>query len=63
MRMLRAIEKATRQTLEPMQPPTREAIAGRRVAQFKQQISEILAAQELDFFYQVIGEIEQERCV
>ena len=35
MRMLRAIEKATRQTLEPMQPPTREAIAGRRVAQFK----------------------------
>ena len=61
MRMLRAIEKATRQTLEPMQPPTREAIAGRRVAQFKQQISEILAAQELDFFYQVIGEIEQEQ--
>jgi len=61
MRMLRAIEKATRQTLEPMQPPSREAIAGRRVAQFKQQISEILAAQELDFFYQVIGEIEQEQ--
>lgn len=61
MRMLRAIEKATRQTLEPMQPPTREAIAGRRLAQFKQQISEILSAQDLDFFYQVIGEIEEEQ--
>jgi ATP-dependent RNA helicase DeaD len=61
MRMLRAIEKATRQTLEPMQPPTREAIAGKRVAQFKQQVSEIMTAQDLDFFYQVIGEIEQEQ--
>ncbi|MCC6135738.1 MAG: DEAD/DEAH box helicase [Candidatus Contendobacter sp.] len=62
MRMLRAIEKATRQTLEPMQPPTRAAIADRRLTQFKQQISEILAGQQdLDFFYQVIGEIEQEQ--
>ncbi len=61
VRMMRAIEKATRQPIERMQLPTQEAITGHRLAQFKQQVGEILNAQDLDFFQQVVSEIEQEQ--
>ena len=61
LRMLRAIEKATRQPIERMQLPTQETITGHRLAQFKQQVGEIFAAQQLDFFQQVVAEIEREQ--
>ena len=57
MRMLRGIERATNQPIEPMQPPTREAIAGKRVAQFKQQIVDTLASDDLGFFRQIVSEL------
>ena len=60
MRMLRSIERATNQAIEPMQPPTREAIAGKRVAQFKQQIVDSLANDDLGFFRQIVGELAAE---
>ncbi len=61
MRMLRVIEKATRQPITPMQPPSQAAIAGHRLTRFKQKILDTLAAQELSFFHEVIGQIEQEQ--
>ncbi len=61
MRMLRVIEKATRQPITPMQPPSQAAIAGHRLNRFKQKILDTLAAQELSFFQEVVGQIEQEQ--
>lgn len=61
LRMLRTIEKATRQPIERMQLPTREAITGHRLAQFKQQIGEILESQDIGFFQEVVAEIEREQ--
>ncbi len=59
-RMLRAIENATRQPITPMQLPTHEDIAGRRVAQFKQTITDAIESQELGFFEEVIASYQQE---
>ena len=53
-RMLRAIEKATRQPIEPMGLPSREAITDRRVTQFRQQLGEALAGEELGFFRELV---------
>lgn len=61
LRMLRVIEKATRQPIERMQLPTQEAITGHRLAQFKQQIGEILNTQDLSFFHQLVAEIERDQ--
>lgn len=63
MRMLRVIEKATRQPIIPMQPPTQAAIAGHRLNRFKQKILATLAEQKLDFFREVVGQLEQEQDV
>ncbi|MBU0750748.1 MAG: DEAD/DEAH box helicase [Gammaproteobacteria bacterium] len=60
MRMLKAIEHATRQKIEPIQLPTRGEVAERRVAQFKQQIMDVLAEENLDFFYEVVRRMESE---
>ncbi|MBI5040255.1 MAG: DEAD/DEAH box helicase [Gammaproteobacteria bacterium] len=62
-RMLRAIEQATRQPIEPMNLPTHEDIADRRVAQFKQTLSETLEAQDLAFFENVVESYQQEHNV
>jgi ATP-dependent RNA helicase DeaD len=60
MRMLKAIERATRQPIEPVQLPTRGEVAERRVAQFKQQIMDVLAEENLDFFFEVVRRMESE---
>ncbi|WP_341676746.1 DEAD/DEAH box helicase [Niveibacterium sp. SC-1] len=60
-RMLRAIERATRQPIEPISLPTRADLAGRRVAQFKQQVIDILEGENLEFFVDLVGQIEQEQ--
>ena len=61
MRMLRAIEKATRQPIEAMHLPSGEAVTDRRVAQFKQQIIDVIESEDLGFLHQVIGQIENEQ--
>jgi ATP-dependent RNA helicase DeaD len=61
LRMLRTIEKATRQPVERMPLPTQETITGHRLAQFKQQVGEVLTSQDLEFFQQIVAEIEQEQ--
>jgi ATP-dependent RNA helicase DeaD len=60
VRMLRAIERATRQPIEPMRAPSLNAIAGRRVVQFKQAVVENLGLEDLDFFETLVREIAEE---
>ena len=60
MRMLKAIERATRQPIEPIALPTQGEVATRRVAQFRQQILDVLGSENLDFFYDVTRRMESE---
>lgn len=60
MRMLKAIERATRQPIEAIQMPTRGEVAERRVTQFKQQILDVLSEENLDFFFEVVRRMESE---
>lgn len=60
MRMLKSIEKGTRQPLEHMQLPSAATVTDRRIALFKQQIIETLETEKLDFFYDVIDQMVQE---
>ncbi len=60
-RMLNAIEKATRQPIEPMQLPSQADIADRRIAQFKQRITETIESEELFFFEELIRSYQREQ--
>ncbi|WP_126444792.1 DEAD/DEAH box helicase [Sulfuricystis multivorans] len=60
MRMLKTIERATRQPIEPVALPTRGEVAERRVQQFRQQVLDTLAEENLDFFYDVVRRMENE---
>jgi ATP-dependent RNA helicase DeaD len=62
-RMLRAIEKATRQPITPMQLPSHDDIVDRRITQFKQTISKTLEAEELGFFEDLVTGYQQEHNV
>ncbi len=59
-RMLRAIEKATRKPIELMELPSTEVINDKRVARFKQKISDTLAEHDLHFFQQLLEQYENE---
>ncbi len=60
MRMLRAIERATGKTIEPMRMPSTSTINEQRVKRFKQSITDLFADKELDFFKHIIEELQQE---
>ncbi|HTY02798.1 MAG TPA: DEAD/DEAH box helicase [Rhodocyclaceae bacterium] len=60
-RMLKVIEQATRQKIEPISLPTADEVAEKRVAQFQQQILETLGNENLDFFYDIIRRMEGEQ--
>src|SRR5690606_14380828 len=57
-RMLKTIERATRQKIEALPLPSREAIADRRIAQFREQVEEVLQSDDLDFFRDVVASME-----
>ncbi len=59
-RMLRAIERATRQKIEPLKLPTREQVAGHRINQFKNKISQILENEKLESFQKILESYQQE---
>jgi ATP-dependent RNA helicase DeaD len=59
-RMLYAIEKATRQKIEPMQLPTRSEIVNHRTDQFKKQLDEVRHTEKLGFFRELIQEYQTE---
>jgi ATP-dependent RNA helicase DeaD len=62
-RMLGAIEKATRQKIEPLELPSTEMVNNKRIAAFKQSISDTLAAGELDFMQSLVEQYQQEHDV
>ncbi len=59
-RLLHSIEKATRQRISPMDLPTGKEVSGKRIAQFKQVLSDTLANQDLSFFYNILSEYSEE---
>jgi ATP-dependent RNA helicase DeaD len=58
--MLNAIEQATKQKIELLKMPSTEDINDRRVAQFKQKITDTLANEDLGIFPRVIEQYVQE---
>jgi ATP-dependent RNA helicase DeaD len=61
--MLRIIERATRQPIEQMQLPSVADVNQRRVARFKQRITDALADEQTIRYRQVIEEYEREHNV
>ena len=61
--MLGAIERATRQKLEPMQLPSVEIVNERRVAKFLDRIGEALASDKAPIFRELVERYEQEHNV
>jgi ATP-dependent RNA helicase DeaD len=58
--LLKAIERATRQPVAPLTLPTVKAVNDVRIAKFKDQITDMLAAGGLDVFRNLIEEYERE---
>ena len=52
--MLYAIEKATRKRIELMELPSTEIINDKRIAKFKQRITDTIAAEDLEFYTRLI---------
>jgi ATP-dependent RNA helicase DeaD len=61
--LLKAIERATRQPVAPLTLPTIKAVNEVRIAKFKDQIGEALAAGGLEMFRQLIEDYEREQNV
>lgn len=62
-RMLGAIERATRQKIEPLQLPTVEMVNNKRIAEFKQNISDNLATGELGYLQRLIEDFSRDHDV
>jgi len=54
-RLLASIERATRQSLSPMEMPSVEDINATRLSRFDDAITEALSAERIDFFRQVVA--------
>jgi len=61
--MLSAIEKATRQKIEQMVLPSTETVNNKRIADFKQKITDTLAVGELGFMQGLVEQYRQEHDV
>jgi len=59
-RMLRAIERATRQPIERMRLPTRRDIADRRIEQFKQRLGTTIKEQGLSALRDIVDSFQAE---
>lgn len=61
--LLRAIERATGQTITAMHLPSIEDVADRRMSQFKDQLTEVLNGQDLSVFESLIADYQRENDV
>lgn len=61
-RMLKIIEKATRQPIEAMELPTADVISAKRVNAFKEKIKSVLSYGELDKFKELVQSMVAEGC-
>ncbi len=62
-RMLGAIERATRHKIERLELPSTEVVNNKRIADFKQKISDTLALGELDFMKGLLVQYQHEHDV
>jgi ATP-dependent RNA helicase DeaD len=62
-RMLAAIERATRQKITRLELPTTETVNNKRIADFKQKISDTLAAGEITFMQNLVEQYRDEHDV
>lgn len=53
-KMLKTIERATRQPIEAMELPTAEVISAKRVAAFKEKVKSVISCGELDKFKELV---------
>ncbi|KIH76060.1 ATP-dependent RNA helicase CsdA [Geoalkalibacter ferrihydriticus] len=60
MRLLSAIEQATRQPITSMSLPTRKDITDRRIGLFKEQIATAMESEDLEFFEEFIDSYQSE---
>ena len=58
--MLRAIERATRQAIEPMNLPTVDAVNALRITRFKQRVTETMAGADVAAFRPMVEQLEAE---
>lgn len=58
--MLRQIEKATRQKVEPMRMPSAQDVNATRKQRFAEQITATIESEDLEFFRQIIEDYENE---
>jgi len=63
IRMLRTIERATRQPIAPLTLPSRADVTNKRVADFKTKVAEVLDAEGLDFFANIVSQLCEEKDV
>ncbi len=61
-RMLKIIEKATRQPIEAMEMPTSEQISKKRVDAFKAKVKSVVSYGELDQFKELVRALASEGC-
>jgi ATP-dependent RNA helicase DeaD len=59
-RMLREIERYTRQDIEPIKLPSRADVAARRISLFKEQIIKTAADEDLELYLNLVEELTQE---
>ena len=60
-RLLKAIEKSTRQPIEAMELPTAEVISAKRVAAFKEKVKSVISCGELDKFKELVESMVAEK--
>jgi len=58
--MLRAIERATRQTIEQMNLPSVDAVNTKRIAKFRQRVTEALATGSIEAYKPMLEQLEAE---
>ena len=60
-RLLKAIEKSTRQPIEAMELPTAEVISAKRVAAFKEKVKSVISCGELEHFKELVESMVAEK--
>jgi ATP-dependent RNA helicase DeaD len=59
-RMLKMIERATRQPITPIALPSSEEVTNLRVAQFKRQVVDAIGSEDLGFFMGIVNDLVEE---
>ncbi len=63
VRMLRTIERATRQPIAPLTLPSRADVTNKRVTGFKAKVAEVMNAEGLEFFANIVSQLCEEQNV